>query len=525
MSLQFDFDYLCSDVIAHNARVFAEATAVVCGNERRTWRELEASTNRVANALRGLGLDKGDKVALFMPNSMALFELFWGVIKAGCVVVSLNTLLEGATLARMTNASDAKALFVDDNTRALVDLVRHQMEKIAPAHCYTTGSRAEGWASAQALFDAAPTTPPQVKLHPSDAMTIIFTSGTTGVPKGIEHTHFGRLNYPHGFGMALGIHRYSVALCATPIYASGTWITMFPTMYRGGTVVLLPKYTPELFLDTVARERCTHSFLVPTQYIGLLQQPLHEYNLSSLKVLVTAGQSLSPVTYEALLQQFPQAGIYEVYGMTEGFFTVAIPEDVQRGKRGTVGKPGFLEDLRIIDEQGRELPTGETGEIVAYGPGMMKGYYNRPDLTEAATWVSPSGRSYMRSGDLGHLDAEGFLYVSGRLKDMIKSGGINIYAADLEQVIMEHPAVREVAVIGLPHEKWSETPIAVVLLKPGAQAEPEALLQWANERLSKYQRLTQLLIQDDLPRATYGKVQKQTLREQVLARQPAGAQA
>ena len=156
---------------------------------------------------------------------------------------------------------------------------------------------------------------------------------------------------------------------------------------------------------------------------------------------------------------------------------------------------------------------------------MMKGYYNRPDLTEAATWVSPSGRSYMRSGDLGRLDAEGFLYVSGRLKDMIKSGGINIYAADLEQVIMEHPAVREVAVIGLPHEKWSETPIAVVLLKPGAQAEPEALLQWANERLSKYQRLTQLLIQDDLPRATYGKVQKQTLREQVLARQPAGAQA
>ncbi|WP_454873529.1 class I adenylate-forming enzyme family protein [Paraburkholderia xenovorans] len=516
MSLRYEFDYLCSDAISHNARVFANSIAVVCGEERLTWRELDTRTNQVANAIRALGFDKGDKIALFMPNSLALFELFWGVVKAGCVVVCLNTMLEGSALARITNSSDAQAMFAGGSARTLVDEVRDRLEGIAPEHFYSVDSPGEGWTSAQTLFCAAPSTPPQVSILPSDSMTIIYSSGTTGVPKGIEHTHFGRLNYPHGFAMGLAINRYSVAICATPIYASGTWITMFPTMYRGGTVVLLPQYSPEAFIDAVQRERGTHSFLVPTQYIGLLQQPLQNYDLSSLKALVTAGQSLLPATYAALLRAFPHAGIYEVYGMTEGFSTLAIPEDVARGKVGSVGKPSFLDDVRIIDEQGRELPPGETGEIVAYGPGMMKGYYNRPDMTEAATWISPAGRTYMRSGDLGQLDEDGFLYVNGRLKDMIKSGGINVYAADLEQVVIEHPAVHEVAVIGVPHEKWSETPVAVVLLKTGASAEPEALMRWVNERLSKYQRLSRVLIREELPRAIYGKVQKQVLREQVL---------
>jgi acyl-CoA synthetase (AMP-forming)/AMP-acid ligase II len=517
MILEYEFDYLCADVIRHNARVYADATAVECESERLTWSELDARTNKVANAIRSLGFDKGDKIALLMPNSLAMFELFWGVAKSGCVIVTLNTMLEGSALARLCNASDARALFVDDSMRPLVDSIRSELGKIAPDRFFTVGASNIAWANAHALIDSSDAAPPLVKIDPSDSMTIIYSSGTTGVPKGIEHSHFGRLNYPLGFGMGLNINRYTVAICATPMYASGTWITMFPTMYRGGTVVLIPRFSPEAFLQTVQRAHGTHSFLVPTQYIGLLQQPLQRFDTSSLKVLVTAGQTLSAVTYAALLKHFPTAGIYEIYGMTEGFSTLAIPEDLLRGKRGSVGKPAFLEDIRIIDEAGRELPPGETGEIVGYGPGMMKGYYNRPDLTEAATWIGPDGRTYMRSGDIGRLDADGFLYLNGRLKDMIKSGGMNIYAADLEQVLMQHSCVKEVAVIGVPHEKWGETPIAVVLLKTGTAIEPGTLMRWANERLSKYQRLTSVLIQDELPRATYGKVQKQVLREAITA--------
>jgi acyl-CoA synthetase (AMP-forming)/AMP-acid ligase II len=495
--------------------VFRGCTAVVCGERRLSWEELEARTNRIANAILSLGFVKGDKIALFMPNSIELFELFWGAVKSGCVVVTLNTLLDTASLARLANASDAGAIFVDDSMREMVERVRPELDKIPADRFFTVGTAAAGWRESSALYAGAPETPPPVKLAPTDSMTIIFTSGTTGVPKGIEHSHFGRLNYPYGFGIGLGISRYSVAICATPLYASGTWITMFPTMYRGGKVVLIPRYTPEAFLEAVQREQGTHAFLVPTQYIGLLQLPLQDYDTRSLQVLVTAGQSLSEVTYDALRKSFPSAGLYEIYGMTEGFSTLAIPEDIARGKRGSVGKPAFMEDIRIIDGEGRELPPGETGEIVAYGPGMMKGYYARPDLTAAATWVGPSGRTYMRSGDLGRMDEDGFLYVSGRLKDMIKSGGINIYAADLEQAIMRHDSVREVAVVGVPHDKWGETPVAVVLLKPGATAEAGELLEWANERLAKYQRLAQVFIEPELPRATYGKVQKDVLRREV----------
>jgi long-chain acyl-CoA synthetase len=514
MSLKYEFDLLCTDVIAHNARVFADSTAVVCDDQRLSWRELDQRTNQVANAMRDLGLAKGDKVALFMPNSIALFELFWGIAKAGCVVVSLNTMLEGSALARLANASDAKVVFADSTTCGLVDAVRADFKLIAANRFYCLGAPRDGWQSADPLVSAAPVTRPEIRIAPDDSMTIIFTSGTTGVPKGIEHTHFGRLNYPLGFGMGLQFNRYSVAVCATPIYASGTWITMFPTMYRGGKVVLLPKYSPEAFLKAVQAERGTHCFLVPTQYIGLLAQPLTDYDTSSLKTMVTAGQSLLPATYEALTKNFPGARLYEIYGMTEGFSTLAIPEDIDHGKRGSVGKPAFLEDVRIVDGDGRELPPGAPGEIVGYGPGMMKGYYARPDLTAAATWIGPGGRTYMRSGDVGYLDEDGFLYVSGRLKDMIKSGGINIYACDIEEIFMQHPAVHEVAVIGVPHEKWSETPIAIVIVKPGAVTDAETLKHWANERLSKYQRVSAVVIQADFPRATYGKVQKQALREQ-----------
>jgi acyl-CoA synthetase (AMP-forming)/AMP-acid ligase II len=191
-----------------------------------------------------------------------------------------------------------------------------------------------------------------------------------------------------------------------------------------------------------------------------------------------------------------------------------MPGDFALGKRNTVGKPGFLEDIRIVNDEGQELSSGETGEIVAYGPGMMKGYADRPDLTSETIWLSPDGRTFLRSGDLGHLDEDGFLYVSGRKKDMIKSGGINIYAADLEEVLASHPFVVESAVVGVAHPRWMETPIGVVVLKPGLPAtQADEVRDWVNSRVAKYQRLSRVVVCDDFPRATYGKIRKDALRE------------
>lgn len=512
--LQYQFDCLCSDVIAHNARVFKNDVAVVCEDRRLTWPELDEATNRFANALHGLGLSKGDKVCIFMPNSMETFVAFWGVIKAGCVVVPVNTMLDRESFARTVNSSDAAALFTSAAMRELVESAREHLVGIPADRYVGYGFEAAGWRRAEPLIDAAAASPPQVRIALTDSMTIIYTSGSTGLPKGIEHAHYGRINYMLGFSMALTFDRYSVAICSTPIFATGTWQTMFPAMCNGGKVVILPKFTPEAVLQAVQAEGGTHTFMVPAQYIALLQANFARYDTGSLKVLLTAGQPLPDVTREALQQAFARTRIVEVYGMTEGFSTVALPEDMARGKRGTVGKPSFFDDVRVIDGEGVELLPGKTGEIVAYGPAMMKGYYGNPELTAAATWISPTGRNYIRSGDLGYLDEDGFLYYVGRLKDMIKSGGINIYAIDIEQVLMKHPDVREAAVIGVSHPKWVETPLAVVVLHEGAkQDQADELMSWLNERLAKYQRVSGVVIQQDMPRVTYGKVQKQALRD------------
>lgn len=511
---RYENDHLCSDMFSHNARIYPHQTALVSGDASVTWRELDLLTNKVANALAGRGLSKGDKVCMFMSNSLDAFALFWGVVKAGYVIVPLNVMLDGPSLVRLINASEGTILFADASTAADIGAIRHDLRAIPAGNFYAFGSKATGWESARELIDGASTGVPATRPDPNDTMTIIYTSGTTGLPKGIEHSHFGRLNYPYGFGAGLRVDRYSVAICATPIYASGTWITMLPVLYNGGKIVLLPKFSAKGFLEAVEREGGTHSFMVPTQYIQILQESAIDCECSTLKVLVSAGQTIPEVTRRQLQIRFPKAGLYEVYGMTEGFFTIALPEDFALGKHGTVGKPGFLEDIKILGDDDREVSEGEVGEIVAYGPGMMKGYHNRPDLTEATVWVSSSGKTYLRSGDLGRVDSDGFLYVAGRKKDMIKSGGINIYASDLEDVVMAHPDVVEVAVVGVPDPKWSETPIAVVILRTGATMDDEALRAWANERLAKYQRLSRVIFRTELPRATYGKVQKDVLRSE-----------
>lgn len=510
MSLTYDFSLMCPDVIGHNARVHGDAIALVCDDERLTWREVDERTNRFAHVLRMRGLGKGDKVALFMPASIEAFIAFWGSAKAGCVTVPLNVMLDPDSLARLASDSDSVLVVADTGTEEVLDGIRSRLPQVVSWLSFGT---ADGWESARDLMAAAPVDPCGVKLLPDDIITILYTSGTTGQPKGIEHTHVSRMMYPYGFSMGLKVDRYSVAVLGTPPYASGTWITMMPTMYRGGTIVILRKFTAAGFLEAVERERGTHTFLVPTQWIAILQDPaLGTRDVSSLRCLVTSGQPIAEKTYLALEQAFPTAGIYEVYGFSEGFATLRIPEDAARGKRESVGKPAMLEDIRIIDASEQEAPVGETGEIVVHSIGMMTGYYRNPSLTAEATWVAPDGRSFMRTGDMGHLDADGFLYVSGRLKDMIKTGGINVFAVDIEQVFMRHPDVSEAAAIAVPDTKWGETPLLVVVPRPGAAIDGEALREWGNAQMAKYQRVSRLVVRDDLPRAVYGKVAKQELR-------------
>lgn len=506
---------LYPDVIGINAKNFKNKPVAICDDEVLSWADFHRQTNKVANALLNLGLKKGDKVCLVMQTSIEMFVMIWGTVKAGGVTVPLNTMMATDSLALLINNSEAKLVFSDAAYHGMVDGVRDGLANVKAEGLIAFGKAGKGWRAAESLIEAASDAEPDVTVSHTDSMNIIYSSGSTGVPKGIEHSHFARLLYPLAYGPSLLIDRYSVAICSTPLYTNGTWITMLPAVYYGGTTILMRKFDAESFLSRVEKHKCTHAFMVPTQFIVLLESPaIDKYDVSSMRMLLSGGQALPTKTFDGLGKKFPTAGRFETYGQTEGFITVCSPDDyAKRGKAGSVGLPIFGGDICVIDENGKELPPGTTGEICGWSPGLMKGYYRDKKRTEEVIWIGPKGRTYLKSGDVGHVDEDGYVFISGRVKDMIKSGGINIFGSDIEEVFMRHPDVRECAAIGAPHDKWGETPILLAIMRDGAQATEQQLMEWGNARLGKWQRVSQVEFRTEFPRATHDKVLKRALRD------------
>lgn len=508
-------DLLYTDLIRINARSQGDKPAAVCDDRRLSWRDFHARTNQVGNALLARGLARGERVCLVMNSSIEMFVLIWGVIKAGGVVVPLNVMMAGDSLALTVTDCDPRLLIADPSTVAAVEAVRDQLRVPAADAFLVSGPARAGWDSLDALVAGGSADEVPVRLTHADSMNIIYSSGSTGVPKGIEHSHFARHIYSLGFGPGLEMTQRSVAICTTPLYTNGTWITMLPAVYLGATTVLMTKFSAEAFFALVERERCTHVFMVPTQYIVLLEcETAGRYDLSSMRMLLSGGQAIASRTVEGLRTLFPAARKFECYGITEGFITLAAPEDkALPGKERTVGRPMFGGEIVILDDEGNVLPPGEVGDIAGYGPALMKGYFRRPEVTSKMIWRDPAGRSFLRSGDLGQLDADGYLYISGRIKDMIKSGGINVYASDIEDVFMQHPDVVEVAAIGIPHERWVETPLLLAIVREGAAVTEAALMEWGNAKLGKWQRVSRVEFRREFPRATHDKVLKRALRD------------
>lgn len=511
--MTFQGDFMFSDAIRHNARFAPRHPAVICEDEILTWSELEFATRKAANAMIDAGVRKGDKVGLLLSNGMPAFITYWAAIRMGAATAAISPMNAGEALAGMLNNSDSRLLFTDLDGARQVMAKLNELELLTADDIYVFGE-GSNYRDAQALLDSGREDEIDVRVDFDDTINIVYSSGSTGTPKGIEVSHLARHHYTFGMPVHFGMGPYSVALVSTPFYTNGTWAMLGSSMFRGGTLVLLPKFTPTAFLDAVQRWRCTHSFMVPTQLAQIIAAPdIDSYDTSSLKVIESAGQALMEGTWKRAAEKLPHTAIWEVYGTSEGFATVIGPEDYARGKRGSVGRPMMLDDIRIVGPDGKELPTGQVGEICAYGIGLMKGYYKAPEKTAEQTWIGPGGRTYTRSGDLGYLDEDGYLFLSGRLKDMIKSGGLNVFPTDIEQMLTKHPDVREACVVGVSHSKWVETPFAYVILQPGASATADELVAWVNERVGKFQRVSGCHIASDFPRVTYGKVNKQALRD------------
>jgi len=495
----------------HHTAVIVRGEAEGDREIRLDWREFDAYVNRYANALAGLGVARGDRVATVLVNSLELLATYWACAKLGAAAVPLSPLLTATGLASLLADAQPRVVIAAADSLAMLDEVRGSLNAQTAPHWVLTGAaaddEAQGYRSFGALIAGTSAAPPVAQVEASDLLTLMYTSGTTGLPKGIQHTHFIRAMYATTMANAWRMAPESVVLHSGALVFNGAMTTMFPAFMSGATFVVHRAFDAEGFIATVERERVTHTMLVPSQIIAILNAPgFDPARLVSLQMILSLGAPLHREYKDRLNRLLPHR-FYELYGLTEGFITVLDRDDAQR-KAGSVGVPPPFYDLRIVGDDGHDLPPGETGEIVGRGPITMPGYYGRPDLTAAAL-----RDGWLYTGDLGYVDADGFLYLVDRKKDMIDSGGIKVYPRDIEEIAARHPAVREVAVFGIPHDKWGETPACAVVLRVGEDIAADDLKAWINARVdAKYQRLDRVLLCDDFPRNAAGKTLKRELR-------------
>ena len=495
-------------LLPRNARYRPHHTALVFEDHRLTFLELNRSVNQLANALLQLGVRKGDKVATILPNCRELLESYWAVVKIGAVLVPLSQLLRGKGLLNLLRDSDTSTIITSSCVVNELNSIRHEIKDI-PAERYISIEDNEGYQSYCALTGAAGgDEPPKVEIKDEDLFNIIYSSGTTGLPKGIVHTHYVRGMYCTMFASSFRMRPESVVIHAGSIVFNGAFVMLMPALYLGATYVLLKHFEPESFIAAVERERATHVMMVPSQIIAMLNSPAFSAErLRSLEAICSVGAPLHLEHKERLTHSLP-GRFYELYGLTEGFVTI-LDKDAYDAKPDSVGVPIPFSAMKIVNDQGREAGVSEVGEILGYSPILMPSYYKQPELTAEAVVDG-----WLHTGDLGFVDDDGFLYLIDRKKDLIISGGINVFPKDIEEIIVKHPAVREAAVFGVPSEKWGETPLAAVILhNPGTVTEPE-LCEWVNERVDgKHQRVQAIVIMNDFPRSTAGKTLKREMRE------------
>ena len=489
------------------SRTKGDDLALVDEKREVYWAELVGLVERLAVRLVETGLQRGQSVAILGTSTVEYALVFLAAMRAGGVAAPLTTSASPEQLEGMAKDSGAIHLFIDAAKAAelgpdfMSGLIRVPLESIdqwmAPP-----GARA-----------------PEFVPEPKDPFNIIYSSGTTGIPKGIVHSHQMRWRQFASTALSyLGAGLEVRSLASTPLYSNTTMVAFLPVLLAGGCVRVMGKFDCARWLEHAQADRTTITMLVPVQYQRLMDfADFDTFDLSSLKLKYCTSAPFSAELKREVLQRMP-GGLIEIYSMTEGGVVCLLACHEFPDKLHTVGRPAPGSELKVVDDEDREVPPGTPGNMIGRSLTMMSGYKNRPDKTAEAQWTDPAtGEVWIRMGDIGRVDAEGFVELVGRAKDMIISGGFNIYPTDLEAELLKEPGVAEAAVVGLPSRKWGESPVGFVVLK-GSGADPDTILASVNARLGKTQRLAALHTLTEMPRSHIGKLLKSDLREEAAQR-------
>jgi len=487
-----------------------EREAIVFENIRMTYSEFNGRVNRLANALTAIGLKKGDLAGVLLFNCSQYLEIYYAAAKLGVILVTMNYRLAEKELQYILDDSKPSAFFYGKQFDEFIPSIRRNSTFIKN-YIYIGDEKPENTLYYESFLMSYPADEPSADVHMGDTQLIIYTSGTTGYPKGALITHANTLwtciNQLIFFN---DLNENDSVLIVMPLYHCGAQNDFTtPVFNKGGKLIIMERVDTTEIAKIIEKEQITTALLLPTLLHMIFQMPdLDQYDFSSLRYVQTGGAPLPEVTIDNFYRKMGYH-ICQVFGLTEGTaLTTILDKESAARKKGSAGRPLFHVDLKIVDDEGKEVAPGEIGELIQKGPTVMKGYWNNPQATEKTI-----KDGWLYTGDLARCDEEGFVYIVDRKKDMIISGEENIYPAEIEQVLYSHPQIQEAAVIGVPDEKWGESVKAIVVCKQGQTLTAEEVIAYCREHLASYKKPKFVEFISELPRNPSQKILKNVLRE------------